>query len=221
MPILLLFAAAFVIAAGQRSDWTTSAARAEEEERKRKQLGTPHVEGVTRRWFFWYVLPFGSTTYGMRGPEFLTDEEAFSLESRTRAASLGVQLFRFVYTSSGVWVFDTRTAPALLASRPITDASGNVVGAIALPKPITGTWPYAELPQVVFVNRKRFVKAKIQASKPGVIGQYREDVPENSQHLYVCSNGRYVIDHVDEANPDHGRMLEHFLKDFVRPMRVA
>jgi hypothetical protein len=81
------------------------------------------------RWFFWYVLPQGATVYGARGPEYLTDQGAFQLEFDTRSASLGVQLYRYVWVpSQGIWVYDSRTQPALLASREIRDQQGNVVG---------------------------------------------------------------------------------------------
>lgn len=86
-------------------------------------LGTPG------RWFFWYVLPFGATAYGARGPEYLTDQGAFQLEFDTRSVSLGAKIYRFVWIpAKGIWVYDARNEPALLASGEIHDQQGNVVG---------------------------------------------------------------------------------------------
>jgi hypothetical protein len=77
-----------------------------------------------KRWFFWYVLPLGATSYGARGPSYMTDQEAFNLEAHTKASSLGAQLYRFVWAASrGVWLYDTRNDPALLASREINEAA--------------------------------------------------------------------------------------------------
>jgi hypothetical protein len=101
--------------------------------------GTPQVKqagalqdwglGSSGRWFFWYVLPVGATAYGAKGPEYLTDQGAFQLEFDTRSASLGVQLYRYVRIPAlGVWVYDSRNEPSLLASREIRDQHGNVVG---------------------------------------------------------------------------------------------
>jgi hypothetical protein len=159
----------------------------------------------------------------------MTDQEAFELEAETSAASLGVQLFRFVYVqTTGVWVYDQRTGPALLASRAIHDAQGNVVGvhpdfigAIPLTKHLTGQWPYQTLPAVVHLGKRRFDRTRFTAQKPGVVGQYREAVPENSMHLYVLHDGTYVITHLDESNPDMGGALAHLWKDVVKPMKTV
>jgi len=80
--------------------------------------------GSQERWFFWYVLPFGATAYGARGPSHMTDQAAFQLEFETKAKSLGAQLYRFVWIpTKGIWVYDTRNEPALLASREINEAA--------------------------------------------------------------------------------------------------
>jgi len=47
----------------------------------------------------------------------------------------------------------------------------------------------------------------------GVIAQYREDIPQWSRHLKVKSDLTWEIYHVDEDNPDHGRLIEHGLND--------
>lgn len=85
--------------------------------------------GAPGRWFFWYVLPIGATEYKGKGPEHMTDQEAFELERQTKTASLGTQLYRFVWIpAKGTWVYDNRNEPALLASRAIRDQQGNVIG---------------------------------------------------------------------------------------------
>ena len=47
----------------------------------------------------------------------------------------------------------------------------------------------------------------------GVVGQYREAVAKNARHLFVFGDGHFEIDHIDEANPDQGALLGHFLQD--------
>lgn len=79
---------------------------------------------IPPRWFFWYVLPYGATAYGARGPSYMTDQEAFRLEFETKTASLGAQLYRFAWIpAKGIWAYDTRNDPALLASREIDEAA--------------------------------------------------------------------------------------------------
>jgi hypothetical protein len=231
-PFLLVAAAVIAIGSGSKAGWRTQAQMADGE-----HGAPPSVQGMpTKRWFFWYVLPIGASQYGTRGPSYLTDAEAFDLEASTKSATLGVQLFRFVYLPlRQVWVYDTRNEPALLASREIRDANGNVVGvhhrntgacpdfvgAIALTTPLKGPWPYTTLPAQVRLNGKLFKKARFSTMKTGVVGQYREAVSTNSMHLYVMANGTYLVTHLDEANPDMGRALEHLFKDVIRPMQVA
>jgi hypothetical protein len=222
-PFLLCAALVIAIASGSKSGWRTSAQMA------RGEGPAPDIQGESpKRWFFWYVLPYGATSYTFRGPSNLTDQEAFELEAETRSASLGVQLFRFVYIyASGTWVYDQRTPPALLGSREIRDQSGNVVGgndivgAIALTKHITGQWPYTTLPAAVHLGKRAFNRAKFVAQKPGVVGQYREAVATNAMHLYVLHDGTYVITHLDESNPDMGNALAHLWNDVVKPMKTV
>jgi hypothetical protein len=213
----MVAALVIAIASGSRSGWRTQAQMAE------GQGAAPPIDGTAvKRWFFWYVLPVGSSSYGARGPEFLTDQEAFELERQTKTATLGVQLYRWVWVpSKGVWVYDTRNAPGLLASREIRDQQGNVVGAVALTKPLTGRWPYTTLPARIHLAGKLFKKARFLKQKPGVVGQYREAVAANSMHLYVLHDGTYLVTHLDEANPDMGAALAHLWKDVVKPMKVA
>ena len=135
-PFAVVASAVLVIAAGVKSGWRLAA----DQPKPTPPSPVPPVSqaGVLQdwlgavspsRWFFWYVLPYGASQYVAHGPENLTDQDAFQLEATTKATSLGAQLYRFVWIpASGTWVYDARTDPALLASREIRDASGNVVG---------------------------------------------------------------------------------------------
>ncbi len=132
-PFAVVASGLIALGAGLRSNWgrTTAAAPPPPLPPQVKQAGVLQDWGLgaTKRWFFWYVLPFGATSYGARGPENLTDQGAFQLEFDTRSASLGVQLYRYVWVpSQGDWIYDNRNQPALLASREIRDQQGNVVG---------------------------------------------------------------------------------------------
>lgn len=46
-----------------------------------------------------------------------------------------------------------------------------------------------------------------------VVAQYREQRARNSMHLMVFTDGHYEIDHLDEDNPDRGRVAQHFFCD--------
>lgn len=79
---------------------------------------------------------------------------------------------------------------------------------------ITGRWPWPDnYPELIFFEDRRFCLASWAWPYSGVAAQYREDRPENSAHLLVLSDGTYRIDHLDEANPDHGRVGQHFFRD--------
>jgi hypothetical protein len=126
-PFALTASGLIALAAGMKSNWGRAKAPAPLPSSTPQQAGVLH--GPLSRWFFWYTLPQGATEYGARGPMYLTDQEAFQLEFATKAASLGTLLYRFVWIpAQGIWIYDTRTDPALLASREIQDAQGNVVG---------------------------------------------------------------------------------------------
>lgn len=128
-----------MVGAGMKSGWKLSGNEPPPPPPPPIPPGTPQVKqagalqdwglGSPGRWFFWYVLPVGATVYGAKGPEYLTDQGAFQLEFDTRASSLGVQLYRYVWIPAlGIWVYDSRNEPALLASREIRDQQGAVVG---------------------------------------------------------------------------------------------
>jgi len=91
---------------------------------------------------------------------------------------------------------------------------------IPLDPPQEGVWSFEGLPQAVQVAGRQFRRTESGTPKPGVIGQYREDKSTNSTHLYVHADGRWAITHLDEFNPDKGRVLEHFVTDVIA-QRVA
>lgn len=80
-------------------------------------------------------------------------------------------------------------------------------------KNMTGWWDVGGFPEVIRIAGCRFRQARWQEAAEGVVAQYREDVPVNSRHLKVYANGRWMIDHIDKINPDHGKPVEHFLVD--------
>ncbi|MCW8134441.1 MAG: hypothetical protein KIT75_02080 [Planctomycetota bacterium] len=87
------------------------------------------------------------------------------------------------------------------------------LGESNLPVPLSGYWPLNSYPDEVLVNGRLFRKAQWRQPYDGVVEQYREAVARNSAHMKVYANGVWVIDHIDEDNPDMGRPIEHFLND--------
>lgn len=86
---------------------------------------------------------------------------------------------------------------------------------IRLPSPLRAVWPVAGLPHVVTLEGRRFVRSVGLSERQGTVAHYREDAARNSAHVYVLSDGTYMIDHLDEHNPDHGAVLAHFWRDVV------
>lgn len=75
-------------------------------------------------------------------------------------------------------------------------------------------WIYGdEFPPSIEIDGKVFNRAIRQQPYDGVIAQYREAVPRDSMHLLVMQDGTWVIDHVDEYNPDMGHPVRHFIID--------
>lgn len=88
------------------------------------------------------------------------------------------------------------------------------VGFAPLPETIAGRWPFEGFPEKVELLGRTFTRSiKWAYAYAGVAAQYREDVDHHSMHLMVFRDGRYEIDHVDDANPERGHVLEHALKD--------
>jgi hypothetical protein len=80
--------------------------------------------------------------------------------------------------------------------------------------PLVGAWRERGYPEFVTVGPWNFRRVGA-LPREGVAAQYREDVPHGSRHLFV-RDGRWEITHVDAANPDHGYLAEHFLRDVLR-----
>jgi hypothetical protein len=119
-PFALLASGLVAIAAGIKSNWGRAKPPGPVQAGILQDWFGPSPE----RWFFWYVLPFGGTSYGARGPLHMTDQAAFQLEFETKTASLGAKLYRFAWVpAKGIWVYDTRNEPALLASQEISEAA--------------------------------------------------------------------------------------------------
>lgn len=82
----------------------------------------------------------------------------------------------------------------------------------AIAPPIVGVWTGAppKLP-----GRAEFRLAFWAHDKPGVVQQWRENVPTDSLHLYVLEDGTWWVDHEDAHNPDRGRWAEHVWYDVL------
>ena len=87
------------------------------------------------------------------------------------------------------------------------------IGERWLAQPMRGAWPVDELPELVRLHGRRFRRAAYWLPKPGVVAQYRQEVAKDALHLYVLADGSYVIDHSDDANPDAGPLIDHWLAD--------
>lgn len=81
--------------------------------------------------------------------------------------------------------------------------------------PIIERWelPEGEFPDTIVIEGESFARAIRTQPYDGVIAQYRAMVPRNSAHLFVLNDGRWMIDHIDEYNPDMGYPLRHFIVD--------
>jgi len=86
--------------------------------------------------------------------------------------------------------------------------------------PIIEQWTYDGFPETIELEGTTFHRAIRKQPYEGVIEQYREMVPRQSMHLLVMGDGRWVIDHVDEYNPDMGHPVRHFLVDHPRGKSV-
>lgn len=96
------------------------------------------------------------------------------------------------------------------------------VGTIPVEPVITGTWPFGSYPDVVSVGGATFRRAVwAWPFYSGVVAQYRQDVATNAMHLMVYRDGSFVIEHMDEANPDAGLVLEHAALDAPLATAIA
>jgi len=87
--------------------------------------------------------------------------------------------------------------------------------------PIEGQWPFEGFPEAVTIDDTLFVKAIRKQAYDGVAEQYRQDTPKDSAHLLVKDDGTYIIDHVDEYNPDRGFPARHWLVDHPKGVATA
>lgn len=88
------------------------------------------------------------------------------------------------------------------------------VGAVAIPER-RGTWPFEGYPPSVILGGKRFERSLGRAHFPDTRAHYRQDIPRNSEHLYVLGSGQYVVHHADAYNPHAGvtSAVKHELYD--------
>jgi len=91
-----------------------------------------------------------------------------------------------------------------------------------LPEPLRGTWLLHKqdgsmlFPERTMIGGRVFVRSDTWAGPvAGVAKQYREDVARQAMHLYVLDDGTWKIDHIDEANPEKGLVLEHAFRDVI------
>lgn len=90
------------------------------------------------------------------------------------------------------------------------------VGFANLPTPLRGPWPFDDFPEHIEMAGRHFTRSDTWAAPlPHVRKQYREDVDRQSMHLEVFDNGTWEINHVDEANPERGLVLEHAVRDVI------
>ena len=91
----------------------------------------------------------------------------------------------------------------------------NTLGEIPIIPHIRGDWALTMCPYPRFINYagRSYELARWRWPYKDVVAQYREMVPFNARHLKVFADGTFVIDHLDEANPDRGQLVRHFFKD--------
>lgn len=87
------------------------------------------------------------------------------------------------------------------------------LGEYWFPQPIVGRWTPAGFPQHVVAAGRLFERARWKQAYPGVVEQYREVRSQSSAHLMVQADGTWRVDHIDDDNPDRGRIIEHGLND--------
>ncbi len=91
------------------------------------------------------------------------------------------------------------------------------VGFADLPQPLRGRWTLQGFPDSVVMLGRTFKRCKTWCAPYRlVVAQYREDVDHNSLHLMVKSDGTWIIDHTDDANPERGLVLEHAVRDAIQ-----
>lgn len=90
------------------------------------------------------------------------------------------------------------------------------VGFASLAEPLRGPWPFADFPPRVDIGGHSFRRSDTWAAPVAhVVRQYREETDRGSMHLYVHDDRTWSIDHIDEANPERGLVLEHAFRDVI------
>ena len=82
--------------------------------------------GDKKRWYFWYTRKAGSSSFVLTHPEYMSDYQAFILQTNTKAQNPGVEMWRFLYDpaiSKTNWVYDRRNDPQLMAGDPLPTGS--------------------------------------------------------------------------------------------------
>lgn len=87
--------------------------------------------------------------------------------------------------------------------------------------PIVGPWPFDGFPEAVEIDGIRFFKTARKQTYEDCVEQYRQDSKRDSMHLLVMNDGSFLIDHVDEFNPDQGYPVRHFLVDHPKGVATA
>jgi len=95
-------------------------------------------------------------------------------------------------------------------------AMAHQCGFVSLVPPESGPWTASGLPDEIILIGRKFRRSAWALPTPGVRAQYREDVPLRARHVEVLQDGTWRCSHVDEANPDHGLVLQHYFRDVLQ-----
>lgn len=80
--------------------------------------------------------------------------------------------------------------------------------------PELGPWPFGGFPPAVELGGRVYRLSEWAWPYPHVVAQYREAKPELAAHLQVLDDGSYLVDHLDESNPDFSPVA-HLLDDVI------
>jgi len=89
------------------------------------------------------------------------------------------------------------------------------LGEVPVNPPERGEWPYEGFPDTVQTEDGRvFARANMEwPFYDHIVAQYRENRERFSAHLFVRDDGTFEINHLDQGNPERGRLAEHFFAD--------
>lgn len=80
--------------------------------------------------------------------------------------------------------------------------------------PELGPWPFGGFPSVVELGGRVYRLSAWAFPYPHVVAQYRQAQPELAAHLQVLDDGTYLVDHLDESNPDYAP-IAHLVDDVI------